>query len=234
LRADPLAWTRSVGKTARVRRRVVGSWARGSNAASWLCHFTLRRAHSERYHCGMLAKLTLRMAALPEQTWPRFAAAHAQAEPLPSPRKHVAGVALVSVLGTGIGWLILPGSTAGGAVLQMLAAVVGYVGGAALAVELSPRLIQAPGITPDDVSRFASGAVLPIAVSGAFNVIPLLPMNFVLALAGTAASAQSGWIGASAMLALEGPARTRAAAIPAGVALGAVLLTTIIRMVLPR
>jgi len=182
----------------------------------------------------MLAKLTWKLAALPEQAWPRFAAAHAQAEPLPSPHKHVAGVALVSVLGTGIGWMIVPGSTAGGAVLQMLAAFVGYVGGTALAVELAARLITAPRVSSDDVARYASGALLPIAVSGALNVIPLIPMNFVLALAGTVASAHSGWIGASAMLALEGPARKRAAAIPAGVALGAVLLTTLIRMALPR
>jgi hypothetical protein len=182
----------------------------------------------------MLAKLTWKLAALPEQAWPRFAAAHAQAEPLPSPLKHVAGVALVSVLATGIGWMIRPGSTASGAVLQMLAAVVGYVGGAALAVELAPRLVKAPGVSSDDLSRFASGAVLPVAVSGALNVIPLIPMNLVLALVGTAASAHSGWIGASAMLGLEGPARNRAAAIPAGVALGAVLLTTLIRMALPR
>lgn len=182
----------------------------------------------------MLAKLTWKLAALPEQAWPRFAAAHAQAEPLPSPRLHVAVAAMVSVLGTGIGWLIKPGSTATGAVLQMLAAAVGYVGGAALAVQLSPKLLTVPGMTHDDVSRFASGAVLPVVLSGAFNVFPLLFMNLVLALVGTAASAHSGWIGASAMLALEGPARKRAAAIPAGLALGAVLVATIIRWKLPK
>jgi hypothetical protein len=177
----------------------------------------------------MLAKLTWKLAALPEQAWPRFAAAHAQAEPLPSPRLHVAGAALVSVLGTGIGWIIRHHSTASGAVLQMLAAVVGYVGGAALAVELSPKLLTVPGATADDVSRFASGAVLPIVVSGVFNVIPFPLMNLVLACAGAAASVHSGWIGASAMLGLEGPARKRAAAVPAGLALGAVVLTTLIR-----
>src|SRR5687767_4908732 len=119
----------------------------------------------------MLAKLTWKLAALPDQGWPRFAAAHAQAEPLPSPRKHVAGVALVSVLATGIGWLFVPGSTAGGNVVHMLAAFLGYVGGAALAVELTPRLVTAPSASPDTVSRYASGAVLPVAISGVFNVI---------------------------------------------------------------
>lgn len=182
----------------------------------------------------MLAKLTWKLAALPEQAWPRFAAAHAQAEPLPSPLKHVGGVALLSVLGTGIGWTLRPGFTVNGLVLHMLAAFVGYVGGAALAVELTPRLVLAPGVSPEAVSRFASGAILPVAVSGVLNVFPLLPMSLVLALVGTVASAHSGWIGASAMLALEGPARKRAAAIPAGLALGAVLLTTLLRMALPR
>jgi hypothetical protein len=198
------------------------------------CRFRLRKRDKARYCFGMLAKLTWKLAALPEQAWPRFAAAHAQAEPLPSPHKHIAGAALVSVLGTGLGWMLVAGSTAGGAVLQMLAAFVGYVGGAVLAVELARRFVTARGATSEDVARFASGALLPVAVSGALNVIPLLPMSFVLALAGAAASAHSGWIGASAMLALEGPARKRAAIIPAGVALGAVWLTTFIRWALPR
>jgi hypothetical protein len=182
----------------------------------------------------MLAKLTFKLAALPEQMWPRFAAAHANAEPLPSPLKHVAGVGLLSVVATGLGWALKPGSTASGAVLQMLAALVGYVGGAALAVELSPRLIQDSSSSTQDVSRFASGAVLPVALSGVFNVIPLIPMNLVLALAGTASSVQSGWVGASAMLALEGQPRQRAAAVPGGLAVSLVLLTTFVRMALPK
>jgi len=182
----------------------------------------------------MLAKLTWKLAALPEQTWPRFVAADAQAEPLPSPIKHVASVALVSVVATGIGGIFRPGATAAGAVLQMLAALVGYVGGAALAVEVGPKLIEAPGASSDQLSRFASGAVLPVAMSGALNVIPFFPLNIALALAGAAVSAQSGWIGASAMLALEGDRRKRAAAVPAGLALGLVLLTSVVRMALPK
>jgi hypothetical protein len=182
----------------------------------------------------MLAKLTFKLAALPEQMWPRFAAAHASAEPLPSPLKHVAGVGLISVVATGLGWAVKPGTTAAGIVLQMLAALVGYVGGAALAVELSPRLIQGAGGTTQDVSRYASGAVLPVALSGMLNVIPLIPMNLVLALAGTASSVQSGWVGASAMLALEGQSRKRAAVVPAGLAVSLVLLATFVRMGLPK
>jgi hypothetical protein len=182
----------------------------------------------------MLAKLTWRLAALPEQTWPRFAAAHGSAEPLPTPLKHVAGAGLISVVATGLGWAIKPGATAAGTVLQMLAALLGYVGGSALAVVLSPRLITSPSSDAHDVSRFASGAVLPIALSGILNVIPLLPMTIVLALAGTASSVQSGWVGASALLALEGQARKRAAAVPAGLAVSLVLFATFLRMELPK
>jgi len=182
----------------------------------------------------MLAKLTFRLAALPEQTWPRFAAAHGNAEPLPTPLQHVAGVGLLSVVATGLGWAIKPGTTASGIVLQMLVALVGYVGGAALAVEVSPRLITTRSGTAQDVSRFASGAVLPVALSGMLNVVPLMPMTIVLALAGAASSVQSGWVGASALLALEGQARKRAAIVPAGLAVSSVLIATFLRMGLPK
>ena len=124
----------------------------------------------------------------------------------------------------------------GGVTLQSLAALVGYVGGAASAVELSSRWVPtpAPDVEPGAVSRFASGAVLPVAVSGIFNLIPLLPMSFALVFAGAVASVHSGWVGASAMLALEGQARKRAAVVPAGLAVGLVLLATLARMVLPK
>jgi hypothetical protein len=130
--------------------------------------------------------------------------------------------------------------------LLSLAALVGYVGGAASAVELSSRWVSAPDVaTSHDrkdaaregqlaVSRFASGAVLPVAVSGVFNWVPLLPMSFALAFAGAVASVHSGWVGANAMLALEGQPRKRAAVVPAGLAVGLVLLATLARMVLPK
>jgi hypothetical protein len=146
----------------------------------------------------------------------------------------VASIALVSVAATGLGWAVKPGTTAAGAVLHMLAAVVGYVGGAALAVALSPRIIDGDSGGAQDVSRYASGAVLPVALSGMLNVVPLIPMNLVLALAGAALSVQSGWIGASNMLALEGQARKRAAVVPAGLAVSLVLLATFVRMGLPK
>jgi len=193
----------------------------------------------------MLAKLTLRLVAWPEQTWPRFTVAHAESsaqqrasisEPgtLPSPLGHAASAAFVSVLATGIGWALRSGSTSGGVVLHMLTALVGYVGGATLAVVGSQRLLGSSGAPPDAIARYASGAVLPVVLSGVVNVVPFPPLSFVLALAGAASSAQSGWIGASAMLALEGQARRRAAIIPAGLAVSLVLLATFVRMGLPK
>jgi hypothetical protein len=182
----------------------------------------------------MLAKLTLRLAAMPEEAWPRFAVAHAEPGALPSPWKHAAAAALVSVFATGVGWTLRPDATSGGAVLQMLIAVLGYVGGTTLAVELTPKLLGGRGAPSEDTeARFASGAVLPIALSGIVNLVPLPLLSFALALAGAASSAHSGWIGASAMLALEGQARKRAAIVPAGLAVSLVLLATFARMVLP-
>lgn len=188
----------------------------------------------------MLARLTFRLAALPEQTWPRFALAHSQrpsasgSETLPSPLKHVAAAGLVSVLATGLGWAIRSGATSAGAVLQMLVAVVGYVGGGALTVLAAPALLKRADLEPALLARYASGAVLPLSLSGLGNLIPLPLMSFALALAGAALSAHSGWVGASAMLALEGQARKRAAVVPAGLAVSLVLLATIVRTVLPK
>lgn len=184
----------------------------------------------------MLAELTLKLAAFPERAWGRFALAAACESgdtALPSPLRHAAGASAISVLATGFGWALRPGATVGGVVLHSLAAVVGYVGAAGMAIELGSRWIVAPDATPKAVARFTSGAVLPVVVSGTLNLIPLVPMSFVLALAGAAASVHSGWVGASAMLALEGPPRKRAAVIPAGVAVGLVLLATLARTVLP-
>lgn len=181
----------------------------------------------------MLASLTWRLAAQPEQGWSLLAAAQAKEESLPTPLRHAAWAGLLSVVATGLGWALKPGTTAAGTVLHMLAALVGYVGGATMAVEASRKLISNPGSNAHDVSRFAVGAALPVALSGMLNVIPLMPLTFVLALAGAAWSVQSGWVGARALLALEGQARKRAAWVPAGLAVSLVLIATFLRMELP-
>jgi hypothetical protein len=180
----------------------------------------------------MLAELTLRLAFMPERGWPRLAVAHASGEPLPSPLRHAVTAAFLSVIATGVGWSLKPGATYAGTVLQLLAALLGYVGGAALPVMLAP-VMSGLGSSSSTAARYASAAVLPVALSGLANMIPLLPLSFALALAGAALSAHSGWIGASAMLALEGQARKRAAAGPTGMAVGLVLTATFVRAVLP-
>lgn len=191
----------------------------------------LRVGPSQLYPSTMLAELTVQLAALPERAWPRFAALHAAPDALPHPLRHVAMASSASVVATCFGWVLHPGATLAGVVLHALSAVVGYVGGAVLAVELSSAWVaDAPSAS---VARFSSGAVLPVAVSGIGNLIPFLPISLVLALLGAAASVHSGWIGASAMLGLEGKPRKRAAAYPAGLAVGLVLLATLARTVLP-
>jgi hypothetical protein len=120
-------------------------------------------------------------------------------------------------------------------VLHALLAIVGYVGGGAIAVIFTPRLVNDMGSEEVRLQRFASGAVLPVVLSGAFNIFPLFPMVLLLAVAGAASSAWSGWIGASAMLAFEGEKRKRAAAVPAVLAVSLVLAATLIRWwVLPK
>ncbi len=182
----------------------------------------------------MLAKLTVKLAAAPEETWARFTVAHMQAEPLPTPLKHVAVASLLSAVATGLGAVIQPGATAAGVVLQLLGGVIGYVGGTSLAVLASPMLIKSATTPPELVARYASGAVLPVALSGVLNVVPLFPLIFLLALAGAALSVWSGWIGADAMLAFEGDQRKRAALVPAVLAVSLVLLATVMRMVMPK
>ena len=114
-----------------------------------------------------------------------FGGCSSEGESLPTPLRHAAWAGLLSVVATGLGWALKPGTTAAGTVLHMLAALVGYVGGATMAVEASPKLISNPNGNAQDVSRFAVGAALPVALSGMLNVIPLMPLTFVLALAGS-------------------------------------------------
>ena len=180
-----------------------------------------------------LADLTLKLVTTPERGWPRLASAHFTGESLPSPLRHAVTAAAVSVVATGLGWALGSGNTYAGTVLHVLAALLGYVGGSALAVLFGPTFLN-DGPAPSIVARYVSGSVLPVSLSGIANVIPLLPIAFALAAAGAALSAHSGWIGASAMLALEGQARLRAAVVPAGLAVGSVLTATCVRAVLPQ
>lgn len=179
-----------------------------------------------------LGKLTLQLVLSPERAWPGLLASGERA--LPTPLRHAVTGGAASVLATGLGWSLRPGSTYAGTVLHMLAAVLGYVGAACAAVVIGPSLLGT-GRASAEAARYASGAALPVVLSGVGNLIPLLSLCFALALAGAALSVRSAMIGAGAMFAApRGPARWRAAAVPTGLAVGSVVAATCVRAVLPQ
>jgi hypothetical protein len=180
----------------------------------------------------MVTCVTLSLVATPGVGWQRLAASRASGGMPGGAHGLVSRVALVSQATTALGWLVRPGTTAAGGVLHVLAATLGYLGGPTIALLLIRLCLGRDEITDTD-EMFLAGALCPIALAGAFNFVPSLPMSFALALAGAALSARTGWVGASALLALQGQARLRAAAVPAGLAVGVVLLATSLRMVLP-
>jgi hypothetical protein len=180
----------------------------------------------------MVACVTLSLVATPAVGWQRLAAALASGEIAGGAYGLVARVALVSQATTALGWLLRPGSTAAGGVLHVLAATLGHLGGPTIALSLIRHCLGRDEVTDSD-EVFLAGTLCPIALAGAFNFVPSVPMSFALAFAGAALSARTGWVGASALLALQGQARLRAAAVPAGLAVGVVLLATSLRMVLP-
>jgi len=153
---------------------------------------------------------------------------------LPSPLAHAAGVAVVSVVATTIGAAIAVGRTPANVVLSMLVAIAAYVGAVATAVTFAPRLVSAPEQTAPLLARWASAAVLPIAVSGLFNVVPIALLGLAWSLFGAVICAWSAYVGASAMLGLEGPARRGAAGTLAALGLGPVLAGSLLRIVLGR
>ena len=182
----------------------------------------------------MLLSLTARLIAVPEHAWPRLTAACASGEPLPSPMGHAAGVAAISVVATTIGAAMATGASVASVVLVMLLGVVAYVGAAAAAVTFGPKVVIAKGQSASELARFASAAVLPLAASGIFNVVPFALLGLACGLLGAALTAWSAHVGASAMLGLEGPARRSAAAAITAVGLAPVLLGSLLRIVLGR
>jgi hypothetical protein len=193
----------------------------------------------------MLCRLTLPLVTRPRAGWARVAEwadgeVHDEV-PSDAPYQLVAQAALVSLAATALGWGLRPSSTTAGAVLHVLAACVAYLGGPVLGLYVTRRVlavVPASSLRPptEKAQRslwFAAGAVVPSALVGALNVVPSIASSFALAMAGAALSARTAWVGANAMLALRGQARFRAAAAPAGTAVGVALLATCIRTVLP-
>jgi len=184
----------------------------------------------------MLFRFTLPLVTSPISGWSRVgeaaALAHPSGDSSGGPYRLVASAAIVSLAATAIGWGVRPASTAAGAVLHVLAASLAYLGGPVVALSLAHHLLPRQARTPR-AEWFAAGSLVPLALAGAGNLAPYPVLSFALALAGAALSVRTAWVGANALLALEGQARFRAAAAPAGVAVGVALLATSVRMVLP-
>lgn len=182
----------------------------------------------------MILSLTARLIALPELAWPRLVAACDANEPLPSPLAHGSVVAVASVLATVLGGAIEPGRTVGGVAVHGLTAIVGYVGASVLAPLLGAKLLPSLAETEPLRARFASAAVLPLAVCGVLNIVPLSGLSIFWALAAAGLTARSAWLGASSMLGLAGPDRKRATIMVTLLGALPVLVATVFRIVLTR
>jgi len=180
----------------------------------------------------VLGPLTAKLVVMPEAAWPRLTAACDANESLPAPLVHAASVAAVSVIATLVGAILIPGITVGLVIVHVLGAVGAYVGAAVISVTLAPRFVRAPATTEHLVGRFASAAVLPLVACGALNVIPIPVLSFVWALFGAALSAWSGFVGASALLGMEGTRRRDAAALIAALGIAPIVVATLLRVVL--
>ncbi len=178
----------------------------------------------------MIVGLTARLIALPEMGWPRLAAALDGGEALPSPAAHAAAVAGLAVVATFVGASIEAGASVGSVVIEGLTAVAGYVGAAVLVTAIPPASIGLPPADRDRVARLGSAAALPVLASGIFDVIPMTGLAIAWTLLGAAATGWSGWLGASALLGIEGGERRKAAATVTIVATAPILLATLFRI----
>lgn len=180
----------------------------------------------------MIVALTAKLIAVPELAWPRLVAAVDTAERLPPPIGHAGALAAISVVATVIGAALAPGHTAAGVVTHGLFATAGYVGACATAIWVLPRLLRDSGQTPEALSRYGASAVLPLALSGVLNLIPLVGLGFIWTACGAALSARSAFLGASQFLALEGDRRRHAAALVAITGSVPVLISIGLRLLL--
>ena len=180
----------------------------------------------------MLVPLTLKLIAVPELAWPRLTAACDRGEPLPSPILHASAVAGISVVATGLGMLLKAGVTVGSVTVALLAAVVGYVGSAVLAVTLAPKFIRTAESLEHLVPRYTSAVAIPVIATGLLNLVPLSVLALLGAVAGCLLTFRSGSIGARDFLGLEGKARQTTATVTAAFASTPILFATLFRTLL--
>jgi hypothetical protein len=177
----------------------------------------------------LLATLTLKLIVVPELAWPRLTTACDRGEALPSPIAHAGAIAASSAVATLIGSALRAGATVGNVTIAVLAAIAGYVGSAALAVTLLPRLIEAPEAFKHLVPRFASAAVLPVVASGVVNIIPLAVISVMAVAVSAALTYRSGSLGARDFLGMEGAKRKHAATLTTVVSTLPALLAALFR-----
>ncbi|NOY91626.1 MAG: hypothetical protein GXP55_10535, partial [Deltaproteobacteria bacterium] len=132
-----------------------------------------------------------------------------------------------------IGASLAPGHTAAGVVAHGLAATAGYVGACVAAVVILPKVLpQTSATDAHSLGRFGGASVLPLALSGIFNLIPMAGLGILWTLGAAALTARSAFLGASQFLALEGSSRRNAAAMVAILGSVPILLSLAFRIVL--
>ncbi|NCQ60267.1 MAG: hypothetical protein GW913_06305 [Myxococcales bacterium] len=161
----------------------------------------------------MILALTAKLIAVPELAWPRLVAAVDAEEPLPPPLGHACALAAISVVATLFGSALAPGHTAASVVSHTLAATAGYVGAsAAVVLGLPKALAHLPAVDAQSLARYGAASMLPLALSGVFNLVPMPGLSVLWTLGAAALAARSAFLGASQFLALEGNSRRNAAA----------------------
>ncbi len=186
----------------------------------------------------MLASLTWELVALPSRAWPRYAKVSARTEAADAVLR-AAAVGGVAAIATCLGAAAHPRASVSFVVVPGLAAVAGYVGTAAIAGGFLPQLLarsvaaateaSSPTLVPsDELSRFASAAVLPMLASGIAHAIPFAGFQVVAALLGAVATYYSGSLGARALLGMEGASRKRVATLTALVSTPPALLAALL------
>lgn len=189
----------------------------------------------------MLASLTWELVAQPSRAWPRYAEASARV-PATTLVSRAATLAALASIAACVGAAAHPSASVSFVVVSGLAAVAGYVGTAAIAADLLPQLLarsvatasEASSSSPstlvpsDELTRFASAAVLPMLASGVANAIPLAGLQVTAALLGAVATYYSGSLGARALLGMEGASRKRVATLTALVSTPPALLAALL------
>lgn len=174
--------------------------------------------------------LALRLVTSPVRGWSDVSAACKSEEGLSPPAITGGVAAAMSVLASFIGALLMSHTSVQKVVVWTLAAMAGYFGSVAAALSISAEKLRVGPASADLVPRFVASSALPLAASGTFNFVPLPGLTLVWTVTAFALTAHTAWVGAKALLDLEGDARTRAVLIVAFTSVLPVLFPLCFRM----